>query len=156
MGLKFTRTNFFNFPKRDNEKPYHNPSRDSDMSSTSSYQALSPTLPARSPFRIRDSQLAMANKTMGSHDEPPSIYSSVSSSSSTTSSATTDDDLAQELESMWKLKTNVQSKKEPIKQDINSEEMLMQLLISHAMIDAREYKVLTFEEFETLKQVSYI
>ncbi|KAG2229198.1 hypothetical protein INT48_003882 [Thamnidium elegans] len=183
MGLKFTRTNFFNFPKRDNEsllngtpsnpqrstpplmtrkeEPYHNPSRDSDMSSTSSYQALSPTLPARSPFRIRDSQLAMANKTMGSHDvksssslldEPPSIYSSVSSSSSTTSSATTDDDLAQELESMWKLKTNVQSKKEPIKQDINSEEMLMQLLISHAMIDAREYKVLTFEEFETLKQ----
>lgn len=89
MGLKFTRTNFFNFPKRDNEslsnktpsnpqratpplmtrkeEPYHNPSRDSDMSSTSSYQALSPTLPARSPFRIRDSQLAMANKTMGSH-----------------------------------------------------------------------------------------
>ncbi|GAA5813178.1 hypothetical protein MFLAVUS_006652 [Mucor flavus] len=183
MGLKFTRTNFFNFPKRDNEslsnktpsnpqratpplmtrkeEPYHNPSRDSDMSSTSSYQALSPTLPARSPFRIRDSQLAMANKTMGSHDvksssslldEPPSIYSSVSSSSSTTSSATTDEDLAQELESMWKLKTNVQAKKEPIKQDINSEEMLMQLLISHAMIDAREYKVLTFEEFESLKQ----
>ncbi|GAA5799845.1 hypothetical protein HPULCUR_005264 [Helicostylum pulchrum] len=184
MGLKFTRTNFFNFPKRDNEslsnktpssppqrvtpplmtrkeEPYHNPSRDSDMSSTSSYQALSPTLPARSPFRIRDSQLAMANKTMGSHDvksssslsdEPPSIYSSVSSSSSTTSSATTDDDLAQELESMWKLKTNVHAKKEPMKQDINSEEMLMQLLISHAMIDAREYKVLTFEEFESLKQ----
>lgn len=57
---------------------------------------------------------------------------------------------------MWKLKTNVQAKKEPIKQDINSEEMLMQLLISHAMIDAREYKVLTFEEFESLKQVSYI
>lgn len=55
---------------------------------------------------------------------------------------------------MWKLKTNVQAKKEPIKQDINSEEMLMQLLISHAMIDAREYKVLTFEEFESLKQVS--
>lgn len=89
-------------------------------------------------------------------DEPPSIYSSVSSSSSTTSSATTDDDLAQELESMWKLKTNVHAKKEPMKQDINSEEMLMQLLISHAMIDAREYKVLTFEEFESLKQVSYI
>lgn len=48
----------------------------------------------------------------------------------------------------------MQTKKEPIKQDINSEEMLMQLLISHAMIDAREYKVLTFEEFESLKQVS--
>lgn len=89
-------------------------------------------------------------------DEPPSIYSSISSSSSTTSSTATDDDLAQELESMWKLKSNVQAKKETVKKDINSDDMLMQLLISHAMIDAREYKVLTFEEFESLKQVSLI
>lgn len=89
-------------------------------------------------------------------DEPPSIYSSVSSSSSTTSSsANTDDDLIQELEGMWKLKTNVTQKPldEPMKVDINSEDMLIQLLISHAVIDAREYKVLTFEEFESLKQV---
>jgi hypothetical protein len=31
--------------------------------------------------------------------------------------------------------------------------MLLQLLISHAVIDARDYKVLSFEEFEQLKQV---
>lgn len=90
-------------------------------------------------------------------DEPPSIYSSESSSSSTTSSsANTDDDLIQELEGMWKLKTNISQKPlldEPMKVDINSEDMLIQLLISHAVIDAREYKVLTFEEFEALKQV---
>lgn len=89
-------------------------------------------------------------------DEPSSIYSSVSSSSSTTSSsANTDDDLVQELEGMWKLKTNLIKPPPPqqMKVDINSEDMLLQLLISHAVIDARDYKVLTFEEFETLKQV---
>lgn len=95
MGLKFTRNNFFNFPKRDNndsntilkrtpsnaqqqqqratpplmlrkeEPPPQTPlfRRENDLSSTGSYQPsfspppiLSPTLPARSPFRIRDSQ----------------------------------------------------------------------------------------------------
>lgn len=95
-------------------------------------------------------------------DEPPSIYSSISSSSSTnsSSSATTADDdlLVQELESMWKLKSPTSNKslkeqQESLKLDINSDDMLLQLLISHAVIDAREYKVLTFEEFETLKQV---
>lgn len=87
MGLKFTRTNFFNFPKRDNNESStilkRTPSngqrstpplmlrkeeptlfkRESDLSSTGSFQpsfspppVLSPTLPTRSPFRIRDSQ----------------------------------------------------------------------------------------------------
>lgn len=209
MGLKFTRNNFFNFPKRDNndsntilkrtpsnghqqqqqqratpplmlrkEEPLPQAplfKRESDLSSTGSFQpsfspppVLSPTLPARSPFRIRDSQQQQQHHHPKSHDniltksssslldEPPSIYSSVSSSSSTTSSsANTDDDLIQELEGMWKLKTNISQKPlldEPMKVDINSEDMLIQLLISHAVIDAREYKVLTFEEFEALKQ----
>jgi hypothetical protein len=102
MGLKFTRTNFFNFTKQPQQQQQnnessssppppllkrtpsnqqqqqvpltmkdasaflHNSNRDSDLSSTTSstYQPslsspppmLSPTLPARSPFRIRDSQ----------------------------------------------------------------------------------------------------
>ena len=84
-----------------------------------------------------------------------SIYSSISSSSSTTSSsANTDDDiLQQELDGMWKLKTNLTQKQtNQVKVDINSDDMLMQLLISHAIIDAREYKVLNFEDFESLKQ----
>jgi hypothetical protein len=31
----------------------------------------------------------------------------------------------------------------------------MQLLVSHAVVDSREFKVLSFEEFEALKQVGY-
>lgn len=93
------------------------------------------------------------NKSNSSLDEQPAIYSSISSSSSS-SIATVEDDLSQELENIWKLKSNTphQPQKEA-KVDINSEDMLMQLLISHAVIDAREYKVLSFEEYETLKQV---
>jgi fructose-1,6-bisphosphatase len=99
------------------------------------------------------------NNNNNEQQQTTSVYSSISSSSSTTSSSatTTDDDLlVQELESMWKLKsinTTNNQQQEQIKLDINSDEMLMQLLISHAVIDAREFKVLTFEEFETLKQV---
>jgi hypothetical protein len=106
------------------------------------------------------------NKSSSSIDDPPSIYSSISSSSSTnstssSSAATADDELlVQELESMWKLKSPGTKKdsvqQEQLKLDINSDDMLLQLLISHAVIDAREFKVLTFEEFETLKQVSLL
>lgn len=78
MGLKFTRNNFYNFPKRENESNVlgqrtpplvtkRDSSRDSDLSSAASLSPtplLSPTLPARSPFRIRDSQ---QGKMMGSH-----------------------------------------------------------------------------------------
>lgn len=74
-----------------------------------------------------------------------------SSSSSTSSITTNDDDLIQELESMWKLKS-VPTKPPTPKHDMSSEDMLLQLLISHAIIDSREFKVLTFEEFEKLKQ----
>ncbi|KAG1121382.1 hypothetical protein G6F42_012486 [Rhizopus arrhizus] len=136
-------------------------------SSSSPPPVLSPTLPARSPFRIRDSQQAAAavaatavgskshdanSKSNSSLDEQPTIYSSISSSSSS-SVATVEDDLSQELENIWKLKSNTaQQPQKEVKVDINSEDMLMQLLISHAVIDAREYKVLSFEEYETLKQ----
>lgn len=92
----------------------------------------------------------------GSVDEQPTtIYSSISSSSSS-SIATVEDDLTQELENIWKLKSNntQQNQQKPLHIDINSEEMLLQLLISHAIIDARDYKVLSFEEFEQLKRVN--
>ncbi|KAK4510224.1 uncharacterized protein ATC70_006396 [Mucor velutinosus] len=212
LGLKFTRTNFFNFPKRENttnnsssnetslnratstgsnsssthqsplmmrnfDDPHRNPQQQQQQrnsnqsgysrSSSSPTPVLSPTLPARSPFRIRDSQQAAAavaasamgsrsheanNKSSSSLDEQPTIYSSISSSSSS-SVATVEDDLSQELENIWKLKSNTpQQPQKEVKVDINSEDMLMQLLISHAVIDAREYKVLSFEEYETLKQ----
>lgn len=52
---------------------------------------------------------------------------------------------------MWKLKS-VNVKPVAPKHNMSSEDMLLQLLISHAMIDSREFKVLTFEEFEKLKQ----
>ncbi|KAG2209756.1 hypothetical protein INT47_001904 [Mucor saturninus] len=173
MGLKFTRNNFYNFPKREATNNEHvlkrtpsgqrtpplitkrDSSRDSDLSSVASLSPtplLSPTLPARSPFRIRDSQ---QGKMIGSHDTKSKSSSTIdtsSSSSSTSSSVTTnDDDLIQELESMWKLKS-VPTKPPTPKHDMSSEDMLLQLLISHAMIDSREFKVLTFEEFEKLKQ----
>lgn len=86
MGLKFTRNNFYSFPKREgagNSNDHvlkrtpsgqrtpplltkRDSSRDSDLSSAASLSPtplLSPTLPARSPFRIRDSQ---QGKTLGS------------------------------------------------------------------------------------------
>ncbi|EPB93021.1 hypothetical protein HMPREF1544_00095 [Mucor circinelloides 1006PhL] len=209
MGLKFTRNNFFNFPKRENTNNNSNSNEISlnraastSSNSSSTHQSplmmrnfddhhrnqlqqrnsnqsgyshsssspppvLSPTLPARSPFRIRDSQQAAAavaatavgsrshdanSKSNSSLDEQPTIYSSISSSSSS-SVATVEDDLSQELENIWKLKSNTaQQPQKEVKVDINSEDMLMQLLISHAVIDAREYKVLSFEEYETLKQ----
>ncbi|KAL7314263.1 hypothetical protein PS15m_005860 [Mucor circinelloides] len=209
MGLKFTRNNFFNFPKRENTNNNSNSNEinlnratSTSSNSSSTHQSplmmrnfddhhrnqvqqrnsnqsgyshsssspppvLSPTLPARSPFRIRDSQQAAAavaasavgsrshdanSKSNSSLDEQPTIYSSISSSSSS-SVATVEDDLSQELENIWKLKSNTpQQPQKEVKVDINSEDMLMQLLISHAVIDAREYKVLSFEEYETLKQ----
>lgn len=90
MGLKFTRTNFFSFPKKDNQSPLktvppsqherttpppmmnlkkdyddHRSSNSSGASQASfpSPPVLSPTLPARSPFRIRDSQASAMNAT---------------------------------------------------------------------------------------------
>lgn len=108
IGLKFTRTNFFNFPKKDNsstlktipssqherttpppmmtlKKDYddHRSSNSSGASQTSypSPPILSPTLPARSPFRIRDSQasaMAAANKIISSHGNT-SLYISLCS-----------------------------------------------------------------------------
>lgn len=102
MGLKFTRNNFFNFPKRENTNNSSNSNEISlnraastSSNSSSTHQSplmmrnfddhhrnqlqqrnsnqsgyshsssspppvLSPTLPARSPFRIRDSQQAAA------------------------------------------------------------------------------------------------
>ncbi|CEP13238.1 hypothetical protein [Parasitella parasitica] len=207
VGLKFTRNNFFSFPKRDNsESLKRTPSSTSNnssvhqsplmmrnfddhyqqqlqqrssnqsgysQSSSSQLPVLSPTLPARSPFRIRDSQQAAvaaattaasfatsrshdtSNKSNSSLDEQPAIYSSISSSSSS-SVATVEEDISQELETMWKLKPNAQPQPllhgKDVTLDISSDDMLMQLLISHAVIDAREYKVLSFEEYETLKQ----
>jgi hypothetical protein len=114
MGLKFTRTNFFNFSsKRAAEEssssgsttlrrnpstsqqppmmmPIHhhsnNTKRDSDMSSNTSLSPtpiLSPTLPARSPFRIRDSlqqqqqqqeQQASTNKIISSHGNTQKLF----------------------------------------------------------------------------------
>jgi hypothetical protein len=100
MGLKFARTNFFNLkkdnsstlktiPPSQHERTTPPPMmtlkkdcdgyRSSNSSGTSqaSYPSsfspppmLSPTLPARSPFRIRDSQasaMAAANKIISSH-----------------------------------------------------------------------------------------
>ncbi|KAI8643871.1 hypothetical protein BD408DRAFT_363939, partial [Parasitella parasitica] len=200
IGLKFTRNNFFSFPKRDNsESLKRTPSSNSNsssihqsplmmrnfddhyqqqfqqrnsnqsshsQSSSSPLPVLSPTLPARSPFRMRDSQQASAvtssttprphdanNKSNSSLDEQPAIYSSISSSSSS-SVATVEEDLSQGLEAIWKLKPNPQPQSQPMlhskddKSNIDSDDMLMQLLVSHAMIDAREYKVLSFEEYE--------
>ncbi|CAO3680259.1 unnamed protein product [Rhizopus stolonifer] len=78
--------------------------------------------------------------------EEPNIYSSLSSS--TSSVTTLDDDLNQELENMWKIRSPTR----PIKSEVHQQDLFLQLLISQAVIDAREYKVLSFEEIETLKE----
>ncbi|KAI8365497.1 hypothetical protein EDC96DRAFT_443638, partial [Choanephora cucurbitarum] len=117
----------------------------------SSQASLSPTLPTRSPFRIRDSLQQQQQQIKASHDEPSTIYTSVSSSSSS-SANTVDDDLTHELQNIWKLKPiDTAIKQETIQ--IDSEDMLMQLLVSHAVIDSKEYPILSFEEYEQLKQV---
>lgn len=106
-----------------------------------------------SDFCIVESTQTKSNSSLDDQ-QPTTIYSSISSSSSS-SIATVEDDLTQELENIWKLKSNNthQNQQKPLRIDINSEEMLLQLLISHAVIDARDYKILSFEEFEQLKQV---
>jgi hypothetical protein len=82
----------------------------------------------------------------------PSTYSI----SSDSSSVSTDDDLTHELESIWKLKSSkVTLSQEIQKKSFSSDDMLMQLLVSHAVVDSRDFKVLSFEEFEALKQVGY-
>ncbi|RCI07214.1 hypothetical protein CU098_004690 [Rhizopus stolonifer] len=62
-----------------------------------------------------------------------------------------DDELTHELENIWKLKQLDTAPKQQ-KVDMNSEDMLMQLLVSHAVIDAKEYPILSFEDYEQLKQ----
>ncbi|KAI8986411.1 Up-regulated during septation-domain-containing protein [Pilobolus umbonatus] len=131
------------------------------ISSFASNAMPSPTLPARSPFRIRDSQLSAAtsSRIISSHDiyskpsnhEDLSAYSPITSPSTTNSSAA-DDDLTFELETIWKLKPHMEPLKEPGHPKIDSDEMLTQLLISQAIIDAKEYKMLTFDEIESLKE----
>ncbi|KAI9249907.1 hypothetical protein BY458DRAFT_563625 [Sporodiniella umbellata] len=148
MGLKLARTNFFSFQKKEAT------SKQSPIEDRySARSSLSPTLPARSPFRIRDSQ-ASARKSSQQEQvtkiistEEPSIYSSLSSS--TSSVTTLDDDLNQELENMWKIKSPTNLKRPEVQQ----QDLFLQLLISQAVIDAREYKVLSFEEIEALKEV---
>ncbi|KAI8874880.1 hypothetical protein K501DRAFT_327681 [Backusella circina FSU 941] len=213
MGLKFTRNNFFSFSKgevkrtpssakRYEEKESSN--RDSDASFTQLSPIASPTIPTRSPFRIRDSQASAQNMsqsnnsqynmhqnnnhhynnnaqntsssssnynnsnysnnnynknnsnsnnkniiTSSSHVKEPSTYSI----SSDSSSVSTDDDLTHELESIWKLKSSKATSSQEIqKKAFSSDDMLMQLLVSHAVVDSRDFKVLSFEEFEELKQ----
>lgn len=94
------------------------------------------------------------NKSSSSIDDQPTIYSSISSSSSS-SVTTIEDDLAHELENIWKLKSNKHNPQLVTKEkvDMNSEDMLLQLLISHAVIEAKDYQVLSFEDYELLKQV---
>ncbi|KAI9475935.1 MAG: Up-regulated during septation-domain-containing protein [Benjaminiella poitrasii] len=126
IGLKFTRNNFFNFTKKKEES--HSPSVLNNKEQPT--PVLSPTLPPRSPYRVRSTQ-----------QQP------------TTAITTTIED---ELENIWKFKSNHHMTM-PVDQqqpqfDINSEDMILQLLISQALIDACDYKTLTFEEFELLKQ----
>ncbi|KAI8968315.1 Up-regulated during septation-domain-containing protein [Mycotypha africana] len=184
VGLKYTRNHFFNFPKKDNNSIKRAPSNASSVLSSISandvsnqqpittersrcrpqqQMATSPTLPVRSPFRIRDSQQQQQNNKL-SHEQKSirsnssiDIDSSISSSSSS-SIVTLEDDLAHELENLWKYKStsstasNVAKTAQVKKASINSDDMLLQLLISQAMIDAKDYKILKYEEIETLKQ----
>lgn len=80
--------------------------------------------------------------------EEPNIYHS-SLSSSTSSITTLDDDLSQELENMWKIRSPTKH----VKSEVHQQDLFLQLLVSQAMIDAREYKVMSFEEIEHLKEV---
>ncbi|KAI8353213.1 Up-regulated during septation-domain-containing protein [Blakeslea trispora] len=173
-GLKLARNNFHQFstPKREPDYnqhyQYNNINNNNNRTSTSSFSSqasLSPTLPTRSPFRIRDSLQQQQQQSKLSHvnlvilgsksntsliEEPSSIYTSVSSSSSS-SANTADDDLTYELQNIWKLKPiDTAIKQETVQ--IDSEDMLMQLLVSHAIIDSKEYPILSFDEYEQLKQ----
>ncbi|KAG1324638.1 hypothetical protein G6F62_008984 [Rhizopus arrhizus] len=143
MGLKLARTNFFNFQKKEPLKS--SPIKEDDRQSVRS--SASPTLPARSPFRIRDSQVSARKSSQQAKVEEPNIYHS-SLSSSTSSITTLDDDLSQELENMWKIRSPTKH----VKSEVHQQDLFLQLLVSQAMIDAREYKVMSFEEIEHLKE----
>ncbi|PHZ07610.1 uncharacterized protein RHIMIDRAFT_242424 [Rhizopus microsporus ATCC 52813] len=146
IGLKLARNNFFSFPKKENSVFKRSSVKEENRQSTTS--TTSPTLPARSPFRIRDSQASRKSAQevkRVTHTEEP--YSSLSSS--TSSITTLDDDLSQELENIWKIKS---PKHHQIKSDVQHQDLFLQLLVSQAMIDAQDYQILSFEKLESLKE----
>ncbi|KAI8878630.1 hypothetical protein K501DRAFT_195372, partial [Backusella circina FSU 941] len=91
----------------------------------------SPALPSRSPFRIRDSQLAKI------HQSKNERWS-----------------LSEELDTLWTIKAHNYASvtpKEPAKVDL-TDHLLTQLLISQAVIDSKDYEILSIDNLERLKK----
>ncbi|KAI8387338.1 hypothetical protein BD560DRAFT_114849 [Blakeslea trispora] len=99
---------------------------------TSFRESRSPTVPSRSPFRIRDSQLSKMTDSMDRWS------------------------FTSELDSLWNMKPKTAYNKLDAETDtmFSSSKLLTELLISQAIIDSSEFKPLSFDHLEALKKVN--
>ncbi|KAF7722130.1 hypothetical protein EC973_003674 [Apophysomyces ossiformis] len=139
---------------------------------TPSTSTTSPVVPARSPFRIRDSQASlranMEKTKRGSTPQGPSSQHPHHDTPSRLNELTSDihqrpisinrESLSVELARLWKSKPDLvkpedsKSTKAHKKMMDQVDDILLQLLISQAMIEARRFQVLSFEQLEDLQQ----
>ncbi|KAI8390872.1 Up-regulated during septation-domain-containing protein [Radiomyces spectabilis] len=140
-----------------------------------SIDSHSPSVPARSPFRIRDSQASLSRKksttdSIASHTShhklsnagpldsayhshstkhAPSIHTDTIQKNET-------DDLTAELVHLWKvnppptLDAGVSTKLPTVTE--STDDLLIQLLVSQAMLDAHTFDILSFDEVEKIKK----
>ncbi|KAF7731960.1 hypothetical protein EC973_007065 [Apophysomyces ossiformis] len=108
-----------------------------------------PALPPRSPFRIRDSRISKGTSSASKSRHVQQRPCTETPHHSSTPSFR----LSSELARLWKIKPDL-TPKEPI-QNTNlqtTDELLTQLLISLAVLESREFQVLSFDEVDNLKK----
>ncbi|KAI8373514.1 hypothetical protein EDC96DRAFT_22176 [Choanephora cucurbitarum] len=98
---------------------------------TSFRESRSPAVPSRSPFRIRDSHLSRMTDNMGRWS------------------------FTSELDSLWNMKPKAVYNQTDTENDtmFSSSNLLVELLISQAILDSSEFKALSFDNLEALKKV---
>ena len=118
---------------------------------TSFRESRSPAVPSRSPFRIRDSHLSKMTDNIGTiflfvrHKIQCAHFAFYIDRWSFTS----------ELDSLWNMKPKAAYNKTDTENDtmFSSSNLLVELLISQAILDSSEFKALSFDNLEALKKV---
>lgn len=122
-------------------------------------ESQTPSIPHRSPFRIRDSQLA---KMQQSHSMITKIAFTYSNEITNPHFHQVDRwSFSSELGNMWNMKPILETcTKENQHHNNNNVSMfssgnlLTQLLVSQAILDSNDFKILSFEKLDALKKVS--
>ncbi|KAI9008941.1 hypothetical protein CLU79DRAFT_499002 [Phycomyces nitens] len=132
---------------------FSNTSRNHFQGRAPSLSGHSPSVPARSPYRIRDSQASVRmsekpqERIISHHaiEEPVSRLRHLSAADRSSLSA--------ELSRLWRYKPDLAPKPPAIRSKVDgTDDLLLQLLVSQACLDARDFEILSFEHLDTLKQ----